>query len=179
MVAMVEKTFGRLCQLFLSVRILSSSCSNLSSVSTVKRPLHRRYRPYRRCFCVSLRLINLKSCVGSDGATRFIPSLFFEIIVLRRLLLSCKHRKRARVHSISEGGGTSPVSDLFSPFWVGGGISPPFGLHACTLCMHVFCEDRGVFRDLLAGVFGDCPPDPARNSHFHGAYPAEGESNLI
>jgi hypothetical protein len=162
-VALVEKTFGRLCQLFLSVRILSSSCSNLStvwSVSTVKRPLHRR------CSCASLRLINLKSCAGSDGATRFIlslSSLFFEIIVLRRPLLSCKHTKRAGVHLISGGGGTSPVPDLFSPFWGEGGISPPFGLHACTLCMLVVHEACGVFRTFWQGECEDCPPNPAKN----------------
>ena len=73
------------------------------------------------------------------------------------------------------GGGGIPPSLTFLAVWGEGGYLPRFRLHACTPCMHVFCEDRGVFRGLLAGVFGDCPPDPARNRYFRGVYPAEGE----
>src|SRR5215208_8414728 len=54
-----------------------------------------------------LRSFTSKSCDGSDGATRFIPSLpslpslFFEVLAVPQPPRSCKHTRRAGVHSFS------------------------------------------------------------------------------
>src|SRR5215211_1978642 len=95
--------------------------------------------------------------------------------MLPRTPLSCKHTKRAGVHSIS--GGMYPLPPFLAIFVVlrgEGGVSPLFGLHACTLCMLVLCEVRGVFRDLLVGVSEIVLQIPLKISTFRGTYPAGG-----
>ena len=106
-----------------------------------------------------------------SGATGSIPSLFTQGLVLPRTPLYWKHTKRAGVHSISGGMYTLPPYGSIRSFLGECVMYPPDFACACTLCMHVFCKNRGVFRGLLAGVFGDCPPDPARYQYFSRSVP--------
>ncbi len=130
------------------LRVREFSGTNLALVALVDPSPYRRYQRNQRRFlnvCVP-HTLGIWGC-----AIQFIPSLTFEIFALRRPPLPCKHTKRAGVHSFSGGMYTLPPYGSIWSFWGECVMYPPD--FACTLCMHVFCEDRGVFRGLLAGVF--------------------------
>src|SRR5918993_5309364 len=115
--------------------------SDLATVATVQPGPYRRYRRY---LSRSLRSVVFRSLARIQG-----------------------------VHSISGGQVPPPPLPGYSRRFEGGGggVSPLFGLHACTLCMLVLCEIRGVFRDLLARILGGFPPDPAIYQCFSRSVP--------
>jgi hypothetical protein len=155
------------------VQVWISSHSSLALVALVDpRPYQRNQRRFLNV-CVPFTLRSCDGSDSSDGATRSIPSLpslSFEVFALRRLPLSCTHTRRA----LDFGGAGTPSPPFLAILVVSrgrGGVSPLFGLHACTLCMLVLCEIRGVFRDLLARILGGFPPDPAIYQCFSRSVP--------
>ncbi len=80
-------------------------------------------------------LFTPRSCDGCLGATRSIPSLFTQGLVLPPTPLSWKHTKRAGVHSFSGGMYTLPPLRVYLVVWGECVMYPPD--FACTLARFV------------------------------------------